>query len=453
VVEERDLDLQAGAKWGGAPISVTELNAMARRLIEQRLPIVWVAGELSNLTRAASGHCYFSLKDDRAQVRCVMFRHRLQYIDWPLANGLQVEVRAVPSLYEARGEFQINIEFMRRAGLGALFERFEKLKTKLAEEGLFAPERKKRLPRFVRRLGIVTSPAAAALQDVLTTLRRRLPAVPIVIYPTLVQGEGAAQRIVAALDTASVRAECDVLILCRGGGSIEDLWPFNEEIVARCLARCALPVICGVGHETDFTIADFVADARAPTPTGAAELATPDRVELQRHLRALHAHARRALWSRLERDMQQVDYLGRRVIHPGARLKEQQRRLHDLALRLARCASRHVDEHAMHVRTLARDLSEAAADVRMLEARQERAAHRWSIAMHRMLERHGATLARLQAHVSALNPSLVLERGYAIVSAADGTIVRDAAQLQPGSAVRLTLGKGTADANVTATRE
>ncbi len=211
-------DAKPDQAWGAAPISVTQLNAMARRLIEQRLPLMWVAGEISNLTRATSGHCYFSLKDDRAQVRCVMFRHRMQYIDWALANGMQVEVRAGPSLYEARGEFQLNIEFMRRAGLGALFERFEKLKARLETEGLFAVERKKALPRFPRRIGVITSPAAAALRDVLTTLRRRLPAVPIVIYPTPVQGEGAAHRIVAALQTAGARAECDVLVLCRGGG-------------------------------------------------------------------------------------------------------------------------------------------------------------------------------------------------------------------------------------------
>src|SRR5689334_20615424 len=210
-MEDSDAQLQAEPVWGSAPVTVTQLNAMARRLIEQRLPVLWVAGEISNFQRAPSGHCYFSLKDDRAQVRCVMFRHRLQYIDWPLANGIQVELRGAPSMYEARGEFQLNVEFMRRAGLGVLFERFEQLKAKLDLEGLFAQERKKPLPRFPRRLGIVTSSAAAALRDVLTTLRRRLPALPAVIYPTPVQGEGAAQRIVAALETACARGECDVL--------------------------------------------------------------------------------------------------------------------------------------------------------------------------------------------------------------------------------------------------
>jgi len=446
-------DAKPDEAWGAAPISVTQLNAMARRLIEQRLPLLWVAGEISNLTRATSGHCYFSLKDDRAQVRCVMFRHRMQYIDWALANGMQVEVRAGPSLYEARGEFQLNIEFMRRAGLGALFERFEKLKAKLETDGLFAVERKKALPRFPRRIGVITSPAAAALRDVLTTLRRRLPAVPIVIYPTPVQGEGAAHRIVAALQTAGARAECDVLVLCRGGGSIEDLWAFNEEIVARALAACTLPVICGIGHETDFTIADFVADARAPTPTGAAELATPDRIELRRRLHTLHQRGRRALTRHLERDMQRVDYLGRRVVHPGERVRNQLSHLTHLGVRLARCAAHQLDQRASHVRGLARRIAAAAPDVEALQARRERLAQRLIAGSGRVMERRTAIAARLAAHLSALNPKLVLERGYAIVARDDGAIVRDAAQLASGDAVQITLARGAADARITDTHD
>jgi exodeoxyribonuclease VII large subunit len=439
--------------WGAPPITVTELNAMARRLIEQRMPLLWVAGEISNLTRAASGHCYFSLKDDRAQVRCVMFRHRLQHIDWPLANGMQVEVRASPSLYEARGEFQLNIEFMRRAGLGVLFERFEKLKAKLEGEGLFGPERKKHLPAFPRRIGIVTSPAAAALRDVLSTLRRRLPAVPIVIYPSPVQGEGAAQRIVAALQMAIARAECEVLILCRGGGSIEDLWAFNEEIVARALADCAIPVVCGVGHETDFTIADFVADARAPTPTAAAELVTPDRFELSRRLRALYGRSQRSLMRHLERDMQRVDYLGRRVTHPGERLRNQHNHVAHLGIRLARCAVHHFDQRAFSIRAILRRMASAAVDVDALSAHQQRLMQRLAAAGLRAQERRAADLSRLSAHLSALSPQLVLERGYAIVAAADGSIVRDAGQLSEGEGVQLTLARGSADAIITAKRD
>jgi exodeoxyribonuclease VII large subunit len=445
--------MSADETWGAAPISVTQLNAMARRLIEQRLPLLWVAGEISNLTRASSGHFYFSLKDDRAQVRCVLFRHRMQYIDWAPANGMQVEVRAAPSLYEGRGEFQLNIDFMRRAGLGVLFERFEKLKAKLEAEGLFAPERKRRVPAFACRVGVVTSPAAAALRDVLTTLKRRMPKLSVVLYPSPVQGEGAAQRIVAAINAAAARRECDLLIVCRGGGSIEDLWAFNEEIVARALAACPIPVISGVGHETDFTIADFVADARAPTPTGAAQLATPDRVELQRQLRTLHQRMRRALVRHLERDMQRVDYLGRRVTHPGERIRNQQKHIAHLAVRLARCAAHHFDQRVFRMRGMARRLRSAATDVAGLQTYRQRLAERLVAAGVRTNERHRTDLARLAAHLSALNPRLVLERGYAIVAAQDGSIVRDAGQLNEGDPVLLTLGRGAAGARITDTRE
>ena len=261
-------------------IGVAELNRLARELVETNLPLMWVSGEISNFVRAASGHSYFSLKDAQAQVRCVMFRHKLQHQDWKPENGMQVEVRANPSFYEARGEFQLVVETMRRSGLGALYAAFEKLKAKLQAEGLFDEGGRQALPRFPRAIGVVTSLKAAALRDVLTTLRRRMPSLPVVIYPTAVQGEGAGREIAAAIAAADARAECDVLIVCRGGGSIEDLWAFNEEVVARAIHACTLPVISGVGHETDFTIADFVADMRAPTPTAAAQLASPDRQEL-----------------------------------------------------------------------------------------------------------------------------------------------------------------------------
>jgi len=275
-------------RQGGQPvpqvISVAELNRLARELLERNLPLVWVAGEISNFKRYDSGHCYFTLKDAQAQVDCVMFRNRAQLLGWAPDNGAKVEVRALPSLYEARGKFQLNVETMRRAGLGALFEAFEKLKAKLSAEGLFDPARKRPLPRFPRAIGIVSSPKAAALRDVLTTLKRRMPGLPVIIYTTPVQGEGAAPRIAAAIARANAHKMCDVLLLCRGGGSIEDLWSFNEEVVARSIVASAIPVVTGIGHETDFTIADFAADARAPTPTAAAALASPACDELSRQL-------------------------------------------------------------------------------------------------------------------------------------------------------------------------
>src|SRR5919108_191822 len=261
-------------------LSVAELLRSVRDTLERRFPLAWVRGELSNLSRAPSGHCYFTLKDAGAQVDCVMFRSRAALLDWEPRDGMQVEVRALPTLYEPRGRFQLTVEGMRRAGLGPLYERFLRLKERLGAEGLFDERLKRELPSFPKAIGIVTSLAAAALRDVLTTLARRNPALEVVVYPVPVQGEGAAERIAAMLARANRRAECDVLLLVRGGGSIEDLWQFNEEAVARAIRASRIPGVVGVGHETDFTIADFAADRRAPTPTAAAELVSPSRLQL-----------------------------------------------------------------------------------------------------------------------------------------------------------------------------
>ena len=258
-------------------IPVSLLNRMARERLESAFPLCWVAGEISNLTYAASGHVYFTLKDAQAQARCVMYRNRAQLLGWRLANGQRIEARVLATLYEARGDFQLNVENARQAGTGNLYEEFLRRKARLEAEGLFSPENKRALPAFPRRIGLITSPQAAALRDVLTTLRRRAPQLSVVLYPTPVQGAGAAQQIVEALRTAGARDECDLLIVCRGGGNLEDLWEFNDETLARAIRACPLPVISGVGHETDFTLADFAADCRAPTPTAAAELAAPAR--------------------------------------------------------------------------------------------------------------------------------------------------------------------------------
>jgi exodeoxyribonuclease VII large subunit len=443
--------LASETDWN-APISVSELNLIARQLIERNIALLWVGGEVSNLTRAPSGHCYFSLKDERAQVRCVMFRHRMQHIDWNLGNGMQVEVRARPTLYEARGEFQLAVEFMRRAGLGALHEAFARLKAKLAREGLFALERKKPLPAYPRRIGVVTSAAAAALRDVLTTLRRRMPGLPVILYPVPVQGEGAAQKIAAAIDEACVRRECDVLILCRGGGTIEDLWAFNEEIVARAVYSCNIPLVCGVGHETDFTIADFVADARAPTPTAAAELVSPNRLEVMARLSALHERLTRAGVRGLERRMQQVDYFGRRLVHPGERIRGQRQHLAHLGVRLRRAASQSRAQTGLRLSALCHRLALAAPGLDGEQTRQRRLAQRLQRAVQQLLERRRAGLLHLDAHLNALSPQGVLERGYAIVSRLDGQIVRDGAQLAAGDDVTMRFARGGARARVSRTR-
>ena len=299
-----------------AILTVSELNQSAKDLLEHTFPLVWISGEISNLKRYNSGHWYFSLKDADAQVRCVMFKYKNRSLAWEPEDGMQVEVRALVTLYEIRGDFQLNVNTIRLAGKGDLFKAFEQLKIKLEKEGLFESIRKKPLPTLPKQIGIITSLSGAALRDVLSTLRHRMPSIPVIIYPTQVQGEDAAPKIVAAIQTAENRNECDVLIICRGGGSIEDLWAFNEEIVARAIDSCHTPIICGIGHETDFTISDFIADIRAPTPTGAAHLACPDSRELIQHIETMHSRMQRIVQGFLESHMQYIDMLSHRLTHP-----------------------------------------------------------------------------------------------------------------------------------------
>jgi len=410
-------DSQTDAKSGtlnARVLTVTELNRLARDILERSFPLFWVSGEISNLTRAASGHWYFSLKDAGAQVRCVMFRGRNSYLGWIPKEGDKVEARALVTLYEARGEFQLTIEFLQRAGLGALFEAYEQLKTKLQAEGLFDNERKQAIPAHPRKIGIVTSADAAALHDVLTTLKRRMPTIPVIIYPTPVQGKGAALQIAAAINTAAARAECDVLIICRGGGSIEDLWQFNEEVVARAIAACSIPTISGVGHETDFTIADFAADQRAPTPTAAAEMVTPDRTALLQALHRAQQDMKRQLAYLLNRRMQQLDFLARRLLSPAQQVS-------------------HKINHLQHLRL------------------------RLDTAMQSILLKQRRQLASLGQNLGHLNPQAVLQRGYALVhletGEGAGELVYSSRQLGPGQQVRLTLGKGTATAEITGTEQ
>jgi len=389
-------------------LTVSELNRLARDILERSFPLFWVSGEISNLTRAASGHWYFSLKDVGAQVRCVMFRGRNTYLGWLPKEGDKVEARATVTLYEARGDFQLTIEFLQRAGLGALFEAYEQLKAKLQAEGLFVPERKQRLPympEHPKQIGTVTSPDAAALHDVLTTLKRRMPGIPVVVYPTPVQGKGAAKLIAVAIDKASARAECDVLIICRGGGSIEDLWQFNEEIVARAIAACAIPTISGVGHETDFTIADFAADERAPTPTAAAELVTPDRVALLNGVQQTQQNLARQMAYLLNRRSQQLDFLARRLLSPAQQAEYKSSHLRQLKLRLHE-------------------------------------------SMNKTLQKHVQKLSSLGQNLNHLNPQSVLKRGYALVHTESGELVYSSAQLSEGQAVQLTLADGKADAKI-----
>lgn len=430
-------------------ITVTELNRRMRELVERSSPVVCVAGEISNFVRAASGHCYFSLKDAHAQVRCVMFRQKMQLHDWRPENGLQVEVRAFPSFYEARGEFQLNVESMSRSGRGALYAAFEQLKAKLLAEGLFDEAHKRPVPRFPRAIGIVTSLQAAALRDVLTTLRRRMPAIPVIVYPTAVQGDAARQQIASAIALADARAECDVLIVCRGGGSIEDLWAFNDEGVARAIHACQIVVVSAVGHETDFTIADFIADARAATPTAAAQLVTPDRLDLLQELSHLARRLGQVTHRAIERRMQQLDILARRLLHPGERVANQLRQLDHLASRMGAAWERSATDRQWRLRELAQEMRSLRPDVRPLAGEQKALARRLEQALRHRVELWESKVKNFSAQLTQLNPQTVLERGYSIVETESGSIVRDSAQFESDSLLRLSFARGTATARVT----
>lgn len=434
---------------GAEIITVSALNQRARRILEGSFAPMWVRGEVSNFTRAASGHWYFSLKDAQAQVRCAMFRARNMLLGWTPADGMAVEVFALATLYEARGEFQLGVDNMRRAGVGALYERFAKLKAKLLVEGLFESERKRALPPFPRSIGVITSLAAAALRDVLTTLRRRAAHLDIIIYPTLVQGEAAAGQIVAALQRANARAECDVLLLCRGGGSFEDLWCFNEEVVARAIAASRIPVISGVGHETDFTIADFVADARAPTPTAAAQLASPDGAELRRSIEQFSRRLQRASRRSLENAMQTLDLLQRRLIHPRERLAQQTDLLQQLARRMSQAAAQQLERCAWQTHQASLHWQRAAPPLLPRAHHLARLCQRLRARAAQQMARHEARLQTLGSNLTHLNPQAVLERGYSIARKVDGTVVRAAHEVSVRERLALQLAQGDIEVNVT----
>ncbi len=429
-------------------ISVTALNRMARNLLENGIPSLWVSGEISNLTLAASGHAYFSLKDAGAQVRCVMFRQKVRQLEFIPREGMQVELLGAVTLYEARGDYQIAVENMREAGLGRLYEAYEKLKKRLAAEGLFAEARKRPLPPHPRAIGIVTSPAAAALRDVVTTLARRMPNIPVILYPSPVQGNDAAQQIAHAIRNASKRHEVDVLIVCRGGGSIEDLWSFNEELVARAIAACPVPVVSGVGHETDFTICDFVADRRAPTPTAAAELVSPSRDVMLQQLERGKRGLERALARLIIDKGQRLDYLANRLSHPGERLARQQQELARARIRLEALIKNQLRQDG-------RQLANASARLGRLRPVPAQAARtlqqlalRLARASEHMQTSRSMSLLRLETALSAMNPEAVLARGYAIVQNAQGKAIKSPAELSNREHVVLQLAEGKVNAEI-----
>jgi exodeoxyribonuclease VII large subunit len=428
------------------------LARSVRDLLEHRYPLLWVAGEISNFLRAKSGHLYFSLKDETAQVRCVMFRNRGQYLDWEPREGLRVEVRALVTLYEARGDFQLSVESMRRAGQGTLYEAFIRLRDKLDKEGLFDTARKKPLPSYPKCIGIVTSLQAAALRDVLTTLARRNPAIPVIVYPAAVQGEGAAQQLAAAIAAAARRNECDVLVLCRGGGSIEDLWAFNDEGLARAIHACPIPVVTGIGHETDFTIAEFVADQRAATPTAAAELVSPARADLLARVAALRAALAGRLARELENRMQDIDHLLRRMVHPGRRLQSQRDLLAQLAQRLRTANAHMLERRGWKLLDLGQRRRAALPPLREWGRRAEQARTRLTLAWRNRSERAAAETKALSIQLAHLDPHAVLERGYSMVRDSSGRIVRSASTLAAGDLLDISFSQGGAETRVVRTR-
>ncbi len=432
--------------------SVSRLNREAKDLLEHSFPPMWVEGEISNFSRPASGHWYFSLKDDKAQVRCAMFRNRNYLLPSAPKDGDKVLLRAQISLYEARGEYQLIAEHLEPAGLGALQRAFEELKKKLQAEGLFDPAHKKRLPPLPRCIGIITSPTGAAIRDILTTLRRRYPLGVAVLYPVPVQGAEAPPAIMRALQTACERAECDVLILARGGGSLEDLWAFNDEQLARAIYACPIPTISAVGHEIDFTIADFVTDLRAPTPTAAAELVSPDAAEWATRLSWLLGQISQLQARHLILARQKLVAFEQRLTaqHPGRKLGQQMQRLDDIEQRLRRALPLRVLGLVRHLTGLRSGLRANSPERRLAAAfqRQGLAAQRLQHVGQRLLDRRRANLATLARALDALSPLQTLERGYAIATL-DGHVLTDASTANVGNTLSLQLRRGRLDAEVT----
>lgn len=426
-------------------LTVSELNHLTREILEANFPLIWVQGEISNLARPASGHWYFSLKDAAAQIRCAMFKMRNRLLPFQPAEGQQVLARARVSLYEPRGDYQLIVDHMEPAGEGALRLQFEMLKKRLATEGLFDAERKKPLPSLPRRIGVITSPTGAAIRDVLSVLQRRFPAIPVMIYPTLVQGAAAAGNIIQAITTANRRQECDVLILCRGGGSLEDLWAFNDEQLARVIAASDIPIVSGVGHEVDFTIADFVADARAPTPSAAAEMLTPSAEDWRTMFAEIASRFTGLIQRKLASGHEQLSWVAKRLQHPSRRLQIQAQRIDELEQRLTNAQKSHWRHQQHRLATLRAQLEQYSPAMRLSQYQMMTASlqKRLNRAMQHHYDDRRKQLAATVRALEAVSPLATLGRGYAIVKRLpDKTIVRQTADVQIGTHIEAQLGQG-----------
>ncbi|UJS23120.1 exodeoxyribonuclease VII large subunit [Thiothrix winogradskyi] len=434
--------------------SISQLNAEVGQLLSQGLPALWVEGEISNFIRASSGHLYLGLKDAGAQVRCAMFKGRASSLKLIPKNGLKVLVRGKVGLYEPRGEYQFIIEHMEDAGVGALQRQFEELKRSLQAQGLFAPEHKQTLPAFPRCIGVITSPTGAAIRDIINVLKRRCPQIPVMVYPVLVQGEGSKEQIVNAIRQADREQRCDVLILARGGGSIEDLWSFNEEVVAHAIYACSLPIISGVGHEIDFTIADFVADVRAPTPSAAAELVSPDMAALQTQVQRLFFQLQRTQQRRLQTASEHLQRLQQRLENqrPTNRLQQKVQRLDELDMRLRAALQRYLQSQQQRVMNLSSRLHLQSPQRQI--PRQQAQLLRWQQYLHVLIQQRLAKARdklQMQAgQLHALSPLATLERGYGIVRHQEtGTVIRSTTALRLGQTVTTQLQDGSFESIVT----
>ena len=431
--------------------TVTRLNTEARTLLETHFAALWIAGEVSNFASPRSGHWYFSLRDEQAQVRCAMFRQHNRALDFIPADGAQVFVHARVGLYRERGDFQLIVEFLELAGEGALRRALETLKHRLAAEGLFAADKKYPLPAFPRSIGVITSPTGAALRDVLHVLKRRFPAIEIMIYPTSVQGESAVPEIIHALEAAERRRECDVLLLVRGGGSLEDLWAFNQEPIARAMAGLTLPIVTGIGHETDLTIADLVADQRAPTPSAAAELASPDQFEQQERLDSLDTRLLTQMHLRLQAQQRQLTLTAKRLVHPLVKLQRMRQHANQLIKHFKRAEQ-------IHFGVLIQRLERASLRLEKLHPTQDIDTKRLHCTQHQQRLAHGiathlschrARLEELHRAVQTLSPQRTLERGYAVVThGSNHRVIRRGKALIKGERVKVQLAEGSLDCTV-----
>ena len=433
--------------------SVSRLNMEVRSALENSFPLLWVTGEISNLATPRSGHLYFSLKDASAQVRCAMFRNRRNLLRFQPGDGTQVIVRARVTVYEPRGDLQLVIEHMEPAGEGLLRQQVEELARKLREEGLFGEERKKPLPTFPRRIGVVTSPSGAAIRDVLTVLKRRCPSIPVVVYPVAVQGKTAAGEITEMLKIADRRKERDLLILTRGGGSLEDLMAFNDEQLARTIAGLSIPLISAIGHEIDTSISDHVADRRAPTPSAAAELASPDSEALLHRVDLLAARIQRTQAQHMQRNMQRLDELGIRLQqqHPGVRLQHQAERITTLRARLQQAGRNRTRILHASLDTLATRLQARAPARRVSDTRShlERLGKRFETLMRQRVEERSTRVKALARELHAISPLATLERGYSITLNEKQQAITDSNQVNKGEELEIRFARGSIQCEVT----